>query len=264
MKHPLHNWPGFARVSAGNTMPELASSELRAISGTSVQVAEGLILCSGASSTSRMAGPFGSPPLPNLAVSPLGVVPKKEPNKFSLIHHLSYPRGGSVNDSIDPDLCTVSYISFGTAVSWVRWYGQGALLEKTDIEAAFRLLPVHPDCCHLLGCHWQGQLIVDRCFPMVCAISCSLFEKFSSLLEWAVVSGSNDPACFGFFGVPLAADKTEGPVTELCFLGIVIDSMAMECRLPLDKLADLKGTVSAAMQSKKKFSFRSYNLSWAS
>ncbi|XP_073428239.1 uncharacterized protein [Dendrobates tinctorius] len=31
----------------------------------------------------RMAGPFGSPPAVNLRVSPLGVVPKKEPNKFS-------------------------------------------------------------------------------------------------------------------------------------------------------------------------------------
>lgn len=61
-------------------------------------------------SLGRMA--FGLPPLPNLVVSLLGVVPKKEANMFRLIHHLSYPRGGSVKDSIDPDLCTVSYTSF--------------------------------------------------------------------------------------------------------------------------------------------------------
>lgn len=57
-------------------------------------------------SLGRMAGPFGSPSLPYLVVSSLGVVPKKGPNKFLLIHYLSYPRGGSVNDSSDPDLCT--------------------------------------------------------------------------------------------------------------------------------------------------------------
>ena len=42
----------------------------------------------------RMGGPFVSPPLDDLVVSPLGVVPKKEPNKFRLIHHLSFPKGG--------------------------------------------------------------------------------------------------------------------------------------------------------------------------
>lgn len=33
----------------------------------------------------RMCGPFYSSPLDNLMVSSLGVVPKKEPNKFCLI-----------------------------------------------------------------------------------------------------------------------------------------------------------------------------------
>lgn len=42
----------------------------------------------------RMAGPFSSAPFPDLVVSPLGVVPKKEPNKFRLILHLSFPKGG--------------------------------------------------------------------------------------------------------------------------------------------------------------------------
>ena len=39
----------------------------------------------------RLAGPF---------VSPLGVVPKKSPGEFRLIHHLSFPKGASVNDGI--------------------------------------------------------------------------------------------------------------------------------------------------------------------
>lgn len=48
-----------------------------------------------------VVGPFSSPPLVDLVISPLGVVPKKEPNKFHLIHHLSYSKGGSVNYAID-------------------------------------------------------------------------------------------------------------------------------------------------------------------
>lgn len=47
----------------------------------------------------------------------------------------------------------------------------------------------------------------------------------------------------GAFGIPLAGDKTEGLNTALSFLGIVIDSEAMECRLPKGKLMVLKGEI---------------------
>ena len=227
----------------------------------------------------RMAGPFGVAPLADLVVSPLGVVPKKEPNKFRLIHHLSFPKGGSVNDAIDPEACSVSYTSFDAAVHWVRRYGQGALMAKTDVEAAFRLLPVHPDSFRLLGCHWEGQFYVDRCLPMGCSISCAFFETFSSFLEWVVldVSGVNsvihcldDFLCVGpassrvasvllatlehvaeSFGVPLAPEKTEGPRTVMTFLGITLDSEVMECRLPEDKVVALKAEVKGMVGVRK-------------
>lgn len=56
---------------------------------------------------------------------------------------------------------------------------------------------------------------------------------------------------FTCFVVPLALEKTEGPCTELSFLGIVIDSMVIEYRLPLDKLTDLSGTIEGALGCKK-------------
>ena len=34
----------------------------------------------------RLAGPFNSPPFPNFRVSPLGLVPKKAPGEYRLIH----------------------------------------------------------------------------------------------------------------------------------------------------------------------------------
>lgn len=55
--------------------------------------------------TGRVLAPFSEPPLPNLRVSPLGVGPTKAPGQFRLIHHLSCPRGESVNDSIPANLC---------------------------------------------------------------------------------------------------------------------------------------------------------------
>ncbi|KAM8945815.1 uncharacterized protein RCH25_049154 [Pelodytes ibericus] len=226
-----------------------------------------------------MEGPFPSSPIPGLLVSPLGVVPKKEQGKFRLIHHLSFPRGRSVNDGIDDELCKVSYTSFDQATRWVRKMGQGALLAKTDIEAAFRLLPVHPSSFYLLGCQWEGGIYVDKCLPMGCAISCSLFETFSSFLEWVIreESGSasiihylDDFLCVGppdsslcltllrtvehvmhRFGVPLSQEKTVGPTTTITFLGIEIDSVSMECRLPLDKVVDLRDIVSELKTARK-------------
>lgn len=209
-----------------------------------------------------MGGPFPSLPLADLVISPLGVVPKKEPNKFRVIHHLSFPKGGSVNE-----VCTVSYTSYDVAVFCEQRYRRGAMMAKSDIESAFRVLPVDPDSFRLLGCHWQEEFYVDRCLPMGCSISCALFEKFSSFVEWVVqdVSVVNSIICYfddflcvgpssseicgvllatlehiaARFGIPLAPE-TEGPTTMISFLGIVLDSDTMECRLPEDKLATLK------------------------
>ncbi|KAM9324594.1 uncharacterized protein PAF06_000661 [Gastrophryne carolinensis] len=226
-----------------------------------------------------MAGPFSDPPLEDLVVSPLGVVPKKEPGKFRLIHHLSFPRGGSVNDGIDKELSSVSYTSFDFALDMVREAGPAALLAKTDIESAFRLLPVHPDSLYLLGCFFEGGYYVDRCLPMGCSISCAYFEAFSSFLEWVVkeragmgsvthylddflcVGPGGTRVChlllstmlnvFGAFGVPVAHDKTEGPATVIKFLGIEIDTVRGVCRLPRDKIEDLVGGLEGALGVKK-------------
>lgn len=45
-------------------------------------------------------GPCRELSLKNLRVSPLGLVPKKAPGEFHLIHHLSFPRGDPLNDGI--------------------------------------------------------------------------------------------------------------------------------------------------------------------
>ncbi|XP_061488169.1 uncharacterized protein LOC133387438 [Rhineura floridana] len=227
----------------------------------------------------RVVGPFTAPPIPSLRVSPLGLVPKRAPGEFRLIHHLSFPQGGSINDFIPSDLCSVRYTSFDCAVRMVRDCGIGALMGKCDIKSAFRLLPVHPGDFELLGFAFMGKYYVDRALPMGCSISCSVFERFSSFLEWAVrrrggrqsvvhylddflfAGPADSGACQAFMeqfagmagelGVPLVAEKTEGPSTTLTFLGIDIDTVAQCCRLPPNKLVALKGKISEVVGAKK-------------
>lgn len=69
----------------------------------------------------------------------------------------------------------MSYVSFDRAVMLVQQAGVGALMAKSDVESAFRLLPVHPECYHLLGCQVDGHYYYDACLPMGCSISCYFF-----------------------------------------------------------------------------------------
>lgn len=213
----------------------------------------------------RVAGPFNTPPFQQMHCSPLGLVPKHEPGDFRLIHHLSWPRGGSVNDGISDATAAVSYSTFDGVLEKVKRLGNGCLLAKTDIKSAFRLLPVHPHDYHLLGFKLDGQYYFDRCMPFGARSSCANFERFSKLLNYCTklhstadsdcdhylddfifMGRAHTTACYDLLdrftslcdelGVPLAHEKQEGPTTTLTYLGLVIDTEKMEVRVPQDKV----------------------------
>ncbi|XP_071109378.1 uncharacterized protein [Haliotis cracherodii] len=224
----------------------------------------------------RMAGPFKDTPLDNLQVSPIGLVPKKQPGygqhlgkhaeEFRLIHHLSYPRGKSINDFIDTEACSVVYARFDEATQMVQQLGKGALLAKFDIQSAFRIIPVHPSDFELLGIRFEGEFYFDKCLPFGCSISCAIFETFSTFLQWCMQShlptcpvmhylddfltggtagtshcSDNLNGCVNTLeqlGVPIAHDKTVGPTTKLTFLGLEIDTIAMQIRIPEPKIKE--------------------------
>lgn len=215
----------------------------------------------------RIAGPFEERPLSFLRLNPIGLVPKRD-GSFRLIQHLSFPPGESVNDFIDHRLCSVQYSSFDHAVEMVSSLGRGALLGKMDIKSAFRLLPIRPCEFQLLGFQLLGKIFIDKVLCLGCAISCNLFETFSTFLEWVVkfksgkdsvdhylddflFAGARDTCvcdqlmqifsdiCYQL-NVPLAQDKTVGPTQVLVYLGLEINSLEMAVKIPRDKLEILK------------------------
>ena len=103
----------------------------------------------------RIVGPFDFPPFDPFRISPLGIVPKKSPGEFRLIHHLSYPAGSSVNDGIPKELATVRYATIDDAIRLVKLLGKGCFLAKTDIKSAFRIIPIAPRDFPLLGIEWE-------------------------------------------------------------------------------------------------------------
>ena len=130
----LSNWftRGFPLHFQGIRESSLAKNLLSAIKNpTAVEVKTAKELAAG-----RLAGPFLSPPISPFIVSPLGVVPKKSPGEFRFIHHLSFPKGASVNDGISHENSTVWYATIGT-IRGMKLAGHGCYLAKTDIKNTF-------------------------------------------------------------------------------------------------------------------------------
>ena len=108
-------------------------------------------------SRDRVLGPFSSADLPEVHVSRFGVIPKGKSEKWCLIVDLSAPEGKSVNDGIDPSLCSLTYVTVNNAVSAILRTGKGSFIAKADIKQAYRMVPVHPQDRPLLGVLWQGS-----------------------------------------------------------------------------------------------------------
>ena len=120
-------------------------------------------------SRGRMLGPFLSAvqaALPPCHINRFGVIPKgRGTGKWRLITDLSFPPGLSVNDGIDPDLCSLTYTSVDRVAEVVAAFPPGALLAKIDIESAYRLVPVHPRDRPLQAVQWGGALYIDPMLP---------------------------------------------------------------------------------------------------
>ena len=78
----------------------------------------------------RIAGLFSSPPFPYFPCSPLAIVPKKDLSEFRLIHHLSYPKGSSVNDYIPQEFSSVKYACINDTISVIKSLGGWLLYGK--------------------------------------------------------------------------------------------------------------------------------------
>ena len=137
----------------------------------------------------RMLGPFMESELvPQSQVSRFGVIPKGHgTGKFRLITDLSYPPGTSVNDGIDPELCTLSYTTVEEVAAQAASVGKGALLAKTDIESAYRLVPVHPQDRILQAVRWEGAYYVDPMLPFGLRSAPKIFNAIADALHWHFV-----------------------------------------------------------------------------
>ena len=138
-------------------------------------------------------------------------------------------------------------------------------------------MPTNPCDYTLLGLRWRNSTYIDRALPFGLRSAPKIFNAVADFIAWVLVSrgiryllhylddflflvapnssqGSDTLTTaletLNLLGIPVAADKTEGPTTSLVFLGILIDTNRSELRLPSDKLANLI-TLTQAWMGKK-------------
>jgi hypothetical protein len=160
-------------------------------------------------------------------------------------------------------------------------YGRKSTLSKIDIEHAYKIVPIIPSSCHLLGFRLGDKYYFDKTLPIGLSYSCNVFEKCSNAVHWIVenklgIQGcvhvlddflfisppvidtctkSSDLTGFLIFaeklGIPIKQEKTVFPTTKLTYLGVELDSELMEVRLPQDKLEKLRTILSFFSHRKK-------------
>lgn len=149
--------------------------------------------------------------------------------------------------------------------------GKGCYFAKTDREWV-RIIPVHTADHDLLGFIFKGQYYVI-CLPVGISSACAIFEHFSTALHWVAVHILNIfhmvhilddflilnvdflqcqsqlnsflSVCHST-GVPMKLEKTESARQVITFMGLELDCVSMEARLPNDKLCKLRSKLLTA------------------
>ena len=135
----------------------------------------------------RMLEPFPIGSMPDIQITRIGVIPKKSSSsKWRLITDVSFSPGKSVNDGINPELTTLSYINVDQIAHKITQLGRGSQLSKMDIEEAYRIVPIHPDDRHLLGCQSDNQVYIDISLPFGLRSAPIIFTALADALQWVI------------------------------------------------------------------------------
>ncbi|XP_077864379.1 uncharacterized protein LOC102806436 [Saccoglossus kowalevskii] len=181
-------------------------------------------------------------------VGPIGLVEKKYSTKERLNVHLSSSRDSetpSINGLINKEDFSLTYVEVDVAIAAINKAGAGAMLCKTDIVDAFKLIPIHPYLWHLYGIYWQLSYFARLAFG--CHSSPKIFDHLSSAICWIAENNYGIKTIFHLLddfltvdlpnaeaertmavltlifkrlGIPLAPHKTVGPSCTIEYLGI--------------------------------------------
>ena len=214
---------------------------------------------------------------PCICVHPLGSVPKGH-DDFRAIVDCSSPTGFCVNEHTMTCRTKFSYNSVEAVTHLLQ---VGDYMATVDISNAYRAVNIHPACRERQGLSWDfGEGIVymqDNRLCMGLSSSPFVFSKLSDFIVRCMVREGLDE-CVNYLddfcvvsrcikgcvdaqrglvgilrriGFYVSFKKLTPPGRITRFLGIDIDSVVMELRLPVDKLEKLVDQLKLYLRRKK-------------
>ena len=218
----------------------------------------------------KKCGPFPFPPFDPFVVSPMGAFQRKRSLKHRIIHDLSWPPGESINDFIDVDESSVTYMSVDDVTTKLKSYGPGSYMATLDLADAYKSIRVRPEDWHLLGAVWitdtgDKQYYFDQTLPFGLRSSAKIFTEFAKALKYVMIqNGASHVEQYlddfitcaptkeqcetnlrvmidtcNMIGFTVNPRKISYPTTVIEFLGLVIDSIKMETRISQERLCDI-------------------------
>ncbi|XP_047187859.1 uncharacterized protein LOC124850010 [Scophthalmus maximus] len=226
-----------------------------------------------------MIGPYDSPPFSKFRLNPISIATRKYSGKKRLFIDSSAPHDDStpsINSLIPLAPFSLFYATVDHAIQFIKLAGKGAWLGKADITDAFEVMPLHPSQWHVFGIKWRNKIYFSVRLTFGCRCSPCIFITLSEALCWILLNNCKLPfvlhlldnfllvdypqskpdQCirglkdvFKQLGVPLSAEKTQGPLKTIKFLGITLDSDLMQASLPLEKLVRIREIMKSVLDA---------------
>ena len=189
-------------------------------------------------------------------------------SKKRLIVDMSAPHENehhpSLNELINKEDYSLSYVTIDNAISLIKKVGKGAWLCKTDLQDAFKQCPLSDKVIPYHGIKWDNKYYFYTRLVFGSRSAPKIFDSISMAVCWILENNYNIEyilhllddfltidrpdstpertmailtLVFRKLGLPLSQKKTVGPTHVLEYLGIILDSIRMEARLPTEKVS---------------------------
>jgi hypothetical protein len=129
-----------------------------------------------------VAGPFSSPPYPNLRTNALHAV--EQHDKIRPVLNLSAPENKSYNDALNKFCLPKAVMTSARLFSYsLLRAGRNAIFSKFDQKTAYKNVPQHPSLWPLQGFRWLGEFFFDTTTTFGSTASVSQFDTFAATLQ---------------------------------------------------------------------------------
>lgn len=200
-------------------------------------------------------------------VHAIGVINKKDSKKIRPIIDCKRPENISVNNHADQVLDTFKFVTIDMVTQGIR---EGKCFMSTiDLASAYRSIMINPKNREYFGLEYKGQMYVDNFICFGCKAAPYVFNRITDSVSRYL--RDNGISCYNYLddmiclsttyeegvrdqlflihtlrqlGFYIAWNKVQSPSRKSIYLGIEIDTVSGQLRLPQERLEKLRKELS--------------------